>query len=353
MGTGKTRILLGLCALLPCALPVCAETEPARLDLAPIVQKSLAEGKCVIEASLAATDAFLAFKAAHPDVPIVLDSSTVPSTPDGSSPAWNAIRAVRRFVDGKTVFWKSTADRYSYLYWTPDQGKEDKVAPVAAYPDGRLTLMENGEYYWRNRVRAQMDRVKALRGKTVDIVFLGDSQTHFMEGRWGRLESPWPSVTAFTNGLVTLNLGIGGDRTEHALWRARNGQLDGYRAKAVSILIGSNDGGKRDSADDIVRGVAEIVKTVQAKLPDATIVLTALFPNRFTTGDPQETKRGEIRAGVRKLADGQKILWLDVGDELRGSDGRIRKEYVLDGVHLNDAGYGVWLGAMREKLKGK
>lgn len=105
MKIGETRILLGLCAVLSCARPACAETEPARLDLAMIV----------------------------------LDSSTVPSTPDGSSPAWNAIRAVRRFVDGKAVFWKTTADRYSYLYWTPDQGKENKVAPGSASwrTDGR------------------------------------------------------------------------------------------------------------------------------------------------------------------------------------------------------------------------
>ena len=200
----------------------------------------------------------VAVRAAHPGAQVVLDSSTVPSTPDGSSPAWNAIRAIRRLVDGKTVFWKTIADRYSYLYWTPlywtpDQGKEDKVAPAAAYPDGRFALMEGGKYYWANRVREQTEWVKALRGQTVDIAFLGDSQTHFLEGRYGRRESPWPSVTAFMKGLKTLNLGIGGDRVEHALWRAKNGQLDGYRAKCVSILIGSNSGGKLRGPDGKIR----------------------------------------------------------------------------------------------------
>ena len=326
---------------------------PARLDLAPIAVRELATGKSVIEASLSAFDAFVAFRAAHPNAQIVLDSSTVPSTPDGSSLEWNVVRAIRRLVDGKTVFWKTITDRYSYLYWTPDQSAEDKVAPAAAYPDGRFALMERGKYYWANRVREQAEWVKALRGQTVDVVFLGDSQTHFLEGRYGRHESPWPSVTAFMKDLKTLNLGIGGDRVEHALWRAKNGQLDGYRTKFVSILIGSNTGGKRDPAEVLVRAISDLVKIVREKQPDATIVLTALFPNRFVTDDPEEIKRSAVRAGVRKLADGKKVLWLDVGDKLRGPDGRIRRELSCDGVHLNDAGYKIWLGAMREMMKGR
>ena len=319
----------------------------AHLDLAPIVERELSAGRNVIDASLTAFDEFISVKSAHPGAQIVLDSSTVPSTPDGSSPAWNAIRAIRRLVNGKTVFWKTITDRYYYQYWTPDQSKEDKILPPAAYPDARFALMEKGEYWWANRLREQMKQVHALKGKTVDIVFIGDSQTHFMEGRWGRRWDPWPSVTAFTNGLTTLNLGIGGDRTEQALWRAKNGQLDGYRAKCVSILIGSNCVPERDSAEDLVRATSDLVTIVRERQPDATIVLTALFPNRFKTGDPQETKRNEIRAGVRKLTDGRKILWLDVGDELRGPDGRIKKEYALDGIHLSDAGYKVWLGAFK------
>ena len=51
--------------------------------------------------------------------------------------------------------------------------------------------------------------------------------------------------------------------------------------------------------------------------------------------------------------DGKKVLWLDVGDKLRGPDGKIRRELSCDGVHLNDAGYRIWLGAMLEMMKGK
>lgn len=39
-----------------------------------------------------------------------------------------------------------------------------------------------------------------------------------------------------------LNLGIGGDTTGEVLWRLRYArQLDGYRAKCISLMIGTNN----------------------------------------------------------------------------------------------------------------
>lgn len=43
--------------------------------------------------------------------------------------------------------------------------------------------------------------------------------------------------------LHCLNFGIGGDRTEHVLWRAMNGELDNINAKVVVIWCGTNNHG--------------------------------------------------------------------------------------------------------------
>lgn len=326
-------------------------SEVLRLDLAPIVTRELDRGKTVIEASLAAFNALTLLQEENPGAVVVLDSSTVPSTPDGSSPAWAAIRAVRRCANGTNVCWKTTKDHYNYRSWTPDERRERQTAPAAAYPDARLwKRRKDGSFGWAERIGRQMATVRALHGETVDLVMVGDSISHFMEGRGGRPAEPWPSVIAFTNGLKVLNLAQGGDRTDQTIWRARYGLLDGYRAKFVSLLIGTNNCSKRDTQEDVVRAITDLLALIRAKQPDATVILNAIWPREYAPDDPKEIKNRGINAEIRKLADGKKVVWVDITDELRGEDGKFRKELRIDLVHPNDAGYAVWLKALRSVM---
>lgn len=329
------------------------ETEPVRFDLTPVVRKSLSEGKCVIDASLDALDALKAFEDSHPGRRVILDSS-VPFVPDGSSSEWNVVRAIRRLADGKRIFWKSADDHRSFLNWTPDFGAESKVAPQTRYPDGRLGLREKrGEdYWWQTRLRQQMDCVRSRKGSKVDIVLVGDSNTHFLEGKWGDFARPWARYTSFTNRHSVVNLGIGGDRTEHALWRCRFGELDGYEAKYVSILIGANNGGPYHKKEDIVRAIGDIIAVVREKQPQATIILNALLAHGSAPDDPDEIKKREVNAEIRKFADGKRVVWLNFRDALCGPDGCMLERYRCDNAHLNGEGYTVWLDAL-EGLIGK
>ena len=74
-----------------------------------------------------------------------------------------------------------------------------------------------------------------------DLVFIGDSITDGWRNRglqvWTKSYAPRPE----------LNLGIGGDRTQHVLWRIQHGELDGWKPKAVVLMIGSNHTGKEKS----------------------------------------------------------------------------------------------------------
>jgi len=60
------------------------------------------------------------------------------------------------------------------------------------------------------------------------LVFLGDSIT---EGWSGKGKAVWEQYWA---PLEAANFGIGGDRTEHILWRLANGNYDGLTVKASS-----------------------------------------------------------------------------------------------------------------------
>ena len=80
-----------------------------------------------------------------------------------------------------------------------------------------------GDYWWANRFLSRHKLVEQQRGKTVDLVLLGDSIMHFWE--WKHPAS-WKKLT---QGRTVLNLGYGGDRTQNVIWRVENGELDGYK----------------------------------------------------------------------------------------------------------------------------
>ena len=58
-----------------------------------------------------------------------------------------------------------------------------------------------------------------------DIAFIGDSITQGWEGNG---KNVW---TNYYGNRKCLNFGVGGDKTEHVLWRFENGQLDGIKPK--------------------------------------------------------------------------------------------------------------------------
>jgi len=67
----------------------------------------------------------------------------------------------------------------------------------------------------------------------IQIVFLGDSITAGWAGNgkeiWAKYYTP----------RHAYNYGIGGDRTEHVIWRIENKEFDGVMAKVVVLKIGN------------------------------------------------------------------------------------------------------------------
>ena len=69
------------------------------------------------------------------------------------------------------------------------------------------------------------------------LVFLGDSITHGWDGKGKAVwEKTWAPLKA-------ANFGIGGDRTEHVLWRLEHGNFDGLKPKEIVLMIGTNNTG--------------------------------------------------------------------------------------------------------------
>jgi lysophospholipase L1-like esterase len=187
----------------------------------------------------------------------------------------------------------------------------------------------------------------AKEGKT-QLLFLGDSIT---AGWAGRGKEVW--AKAFTQ-WQPANFGIGGDRTQHVLWRIENGELDGIKPKAAVLMIGTNNVAN-DTAEGIAKGVTKIVETIRAKTPNTKILLLAVFPRGENANTPEKPNPGreklaKVNAIIAKLADNKHIFYLDIGAKFLQPDGSISKEIMPDFLHPNEKGYEIWADAITPKL---
>jgi lysophospholipase L1-like esterase len=190
------------------------------------------------------------------------------------------------------------------------------------------------------------------------LVFLGDSITHGWE-KGGK--EVWDKYWAPLN---AANFGIGGDRTEHVLWRLDHGNFDGLKPKEIVIMIGTNNTGHQGrpqkelndavyqcSAQQTADGVKAIIGKLQAKCPDAKILLLAIFPRGATPEDKFRKQNEETNAIIKGFADNKKVFFMDINSKFLGADGTLSKEIMPDLLHPNAKGYEIWAEAIEPKVK--
>ncbi|WP_300287401.1 SGNH/GDSL hydrolase family protein [uncultured Alistipes sp.] len=166
-------------------------------------------------------------------------------------------------------------------------------------------------------------------------VMLGNSITHYWGGSDGRYpENGSRSWEKHMAPAGFRNLGYGNDRIENVLWRVRHGELDGYRAERVVLLIGVNNFSCNDD-DQIAAGIAALVEAVRDRQPDARIEVLGILPCRNA-----EKRVEHVNALIEERVRRQGIAsFRDVGHRLLGRDGTIDEALFLDGLHPNEKGY--------------
>jgi lysophospholipase L1-like esterase len=194
---------------------------------------------------------------------------------------------------------------------------------------------------WVERHEALVKRAKE---GGIDVAFLGDSITEGWKYGGKKL---WEERFAAQK---PANFGIGGDRTQHVLWRIENGEFDGFEAKAVVLLIGTNNTHEKTDTDDVAKGVEAILKRIAEKQPKARTILVSVFP-RGEKPAPIRDKVKALNASLAKLADGKSVVWLDIHDKFLEADGTISKEIMPDFLHLSATGYAIWADALKEPLE--
>ena len=113
--------------------------------------------------------------------------------------------------------------------------------------------------------------------------------------------------------LKVANFGIGGDTTQGVLWRMRNGELEGFEARLIVHMLGTNNINPqfqrghcgRESRDR--RRVPSPPAADQGSDPGC-------LPRGEEPGNPYRASIAEINNGLAGLADDRRVFYLDIGD---------------------------------------
>ena len=193
-----------------------------------------------------------------------------------------------------------------------------------------------------------------------ELVFLGDSITHGWESA-GRGREIWEKHWA---PLKAANFGIGGDRTEHVLWRLEHGNFDGLQPKLVVLMIGTNNTGHQGrpqkeldgavyscSAEQTAAGIKAILEKLHAKCPKSKVLLLGIFPRGADSTDKMRLQNEATNALIQTFANGQRVHYLDIGKKFLEPDGTLSKEIMPDLLHPNAKGYQIWADSIETKVR--
>lgn len=223
---------------------------------------------------------------------------------------------------------------------------EQKLRAILHEPIGSMSTTrpcvqsrEPDNYDWEGRHREILAMNQTTPPKTV---ILANSIVHF----WGGLpkapiareQESWETI--FTPKGVR-NYAYGWDRIENVLWRIYHGELDGFAADKVVVMIGTNNL-HLNSNEEIIEGLRLLGAAIKLRQPQAELVLMGLLPRR-----DYEARIAALNLQIANLAGTLNVSFGDVGTVFLNPEGTIDESFFSDGLHPNAKGY----LQLRESLK--
>lgn len=147
---------------------------------------------------------------------------------------------------------------------------------------------------------------------------------------------------------VVYNRGIGGFVSRELLEALDVCVIDLKPAK-IFINIGTNDlSDSNIPISELMENYDKIISQIEARLPETTIYLMAYYPVNYEAADENMKECLKIRnnekirtanAEVKKLAEKHGQRYIDINKNLMDEQGRLRAEYTIEGLHINEDGY--------------
>jgi lysophospholipase L1-like esterase len=199
----------------------------------------------------------------------------------------------------------------------------------------------------RFAAKHEANKARAAEGD-VEVLFMGDSITDFWRNETGRFAGK-PVLDEYFGDLKIANFGIAGDTTQGVLYRLENGEGEGFTPQAIMLMIGTNNT-RANIAGEIAEGIGAVVLSLRSHFPQARILLLGVFP-RSTPDSPLRAQIAEINRTIERLADGEHVVYRDIGGVFLDADGRIPADVMSDGLHPTTKGYRLWAEAVNDDLR--
>lgn len=165
-------------------------------------------------------------------------------------------------------------------------------------------------------------------------VFFGDSLTEFCD-----TQKFYPSVP-------NHNRGISGDTTQGMLDRL-DSNLIALQPSTIVFLGGANDLNRGVTPEQIASNIESIFSRIRTALPDCRIVVQSLYPVNPDTrpvylnavADRKNSDIDKINSMLPQICEKYGCVFVNIHDELTDEQGRLKKEYTRDGLHVTDEAY--------------
>lgn len=147
---------------------------------------------------------------------------------------------------------------------------------------------------------------------------------------------------------VVYNRGVGGFTTEDLLEQMDVCVYD-LKPSVIFINIGTNDLSNPDvSIEELMSRYRAIITRIKGRPLEAVIYMMAYYPVNYEANEEwmkpglkirTNEKIGRANEAVRQLADELGTRYIDVNDNLKDDEGRLKAEYTIEGMHIKPEGY--------------
>ena len=202
------------------------------------------------------------------------------------------------------------------------------------------------EEWWFTRHGEKIDEMSK---GDIDLLMVGDSITHNFESEkhgakiWKEYFEPKKAI----------NLGFGGDRTQHVLWRLDHLPKLEKAPKGAVVLIGTNNiCWGSDTPKQAAEGVHAVARKLQDLYPEMKILVLGVFPRRREIDHPHRKQINELNSYMPELLkDMKNVTFLDIAPEFLDENGFLSEEMMPDTTHPSEKGHEIWAKAIEPELK--
>jgi beta-glucosidase len=123
----------------------------------------------------------------------------------------------------------------------------------------------------------------------------------------------------------------------------QHGELDGFNAKVVTLMIGTNNTGNRqEDPVTTAAGIRRVLDEILQRQPQAKVLLLAIFPrDKWPNANARQINEA-INKIIATYADGQRVHFLNINAALMNPDGILSESIFPDLLHPNEIGYDRW-----------